>query len=449
MDITVTKKNNTNAFIKVKLTPTDYQPKVDEKLKKYSKKMHLKGFREGKIPTAVIQKMYGKEILSDEINHLVSHSLSDYIKEHALPIVGEPIPNSDKHLSIDWENQKDFEFEFKLGLHSEFKYNLSKIKVTQYELEINEQVIKETIQNLQKQFATRVHPEEVTGEDDFIAGNLTYLKSDFKADVVLPLNKMGSKYVKKYIGLKKEQILTIDLLKAFGEDYHLLSHMLNLSEEEVKKYSGDFELLITDIIQNEPAPINQDFFDKVFGKDAITTESDFREKVKQTVSENYQRECEWLLKKEIQNEIIDQASIDLPDDFLKEYLYLINQEKFTKEQIEKEYQAYAEELRWGLVRNRIIKEAGIKIQTEEILTEAKELIKERYMNAGFGGLNDEILDKITDTFLKQDEGKNYREVAERVIAEKTISYCKEHVTIKNKTINLEDFKKKAEKIYKK
>ena len=80
MNITLDKQSTTDGLIKVTLTQSDYQPKVEEKLKEYSRKAVIKGFRAGKVPSGVIRKMYGKGILVEEVNHLISHSVSDYIK---------------------------------------------------------------------------------------------------------------------------------------------------------------------------------------------------------------------------------------------------------------------------------------------------------------------------------------------------------------------------------
>ena len=126
MDITLDKKDSNVASIKIKLNEADYQSKVDEKIKDYSKKAQIKGFRPGKVPTGVIKKMYGKSILVEEINHLVGHKLQDYIRDNELKILGEPIPDQQSFENIDWENAKEFEFDYNIGLVDDFKVDLSK-----------------------------------------------------------------------------------------------------------------------------------------------------------------------------------------------------------------------------------------------------------------------------------------------------------------------------------
>src|SRR3954462_6752993 len=125
MNIILDKASATDGLIKITLSESDYQPKVEEKVKEYSRKMNIKGFRQGKVPSGVIRKMFGKSILVEEINHLLSHKLSDYIKEQNLKIIGDPLPNLEKSKTIDWEAQKDFEFEYQIGMVEDFKYELS------------------------------------------------------------------------------------------------------------------------------------------------------------------------------------------------------------------------------------------------------------------------------------------------------------------------------------
>ena len=164
MEITLNKTNTTEGLIKIKLTEGDYQPKVEEKVKEYARKANIKGFRQGKVPSGVIKRMFGKSILVEEINHLLSHKLSDYIKENNLKILGEPIPNQEKAQTIDWDAQKNFEFEYQIGMVDDFKYDLSsKVKVKSYPIEVDEKTIQETVADLKKRFGKVSYPEESDG----------------------------------------------------------------------------------------------------------------------------------------------------------------------------------------------------------------------------------------------------------------------------------------------
>src|SRR5688500_12892187 len=172
LEITLDKKTNTEGLIKIKLTEGDYQPNVEEKVKDYARKANIKGFRQGKVPTGVIRKMFGKSILVDEINHLLSHKITDYIKDNNIQILGEPLPNHDKTRDIDWDAQKDFEFEYQIGLVEDFTYELSpKTKVKAYKIVVDDKTVQETLSDLKKRFGKVTYPE-VSEADDTLYGEL-------------------------------------------------------------------------------------------------------------------------------------------------------------------------------------------------------------------------------------------------------------------------------------
>jgi trigger factor len=173
LEITLDKKNTTEGFIKIKVSEGDYQPKLEEKVRDYARKATIKGFRAGKVPTGVIKKMFGKSILVEEINHLLSHKLSDYIKENSLKIIGEPLPNHEKANGIDWETQKDFEFEYQIGMVEDFAYELSpKVKIKSFPIEVDEKTINETIADLSKRFGKADYPDG-SEQGDNLFGTLT------------------------------------------------------------------------------------------------------------------------------------------------------------------------------------------------------------------------------------------------------------------------------------
>jgi len=177
MDITLDKQSTTDGLIKITLTESDYQPKVEEKVKEYSRKANIKGFRAGKVPSGVIKKMFGKSILVEEVNHLISHSVSDYIKDNKLRIIGDPLPNQEKARTIDWDTQKSFEFEFQVGMVEDFQYELSpKVKLKSHSIEVDEAVIQETLELLAASLAPAIRLDtRLEAGDAAIVGDATQL----------------------------------------------------------------------------------------------------------------------------------------------------------------------------------------------------------------------------------------------------------------------------------
>ncbi|MBX9850993.1 MAG: trigger factor, partial [Cytophagaceae bacterium] len=438
---TLDKKDKTTATLKVNLKENDYQGLVAEKVKEYSKKVSLKGFRQGKVPATLIEKMYGKTILIDEINHLLSKSINDYIKENKIQILGDPLPDTDASQKIDWENQKDFEFNYNIGLVPEFKYELEKLKINKYTIEVDEKGVKETVDNLRSQYGQMTNPE-VSAEGDFIYGELKETEGTFTTQTLIPLNKLSKKELKNFVGLKKDDKIQFDIKKAF-EDAGDIAYITGLPKEEAEKKEGEFELTVSNISRSQPAELNQDFFDKIFGKDTVKSEEEFNNKLKDTIQENYTREAENQLQREIQNTLVDNTSIEFPDTFLKKWLLISNEGKITEEQIEKEYLFYIKELKWTLIKNKIGEDSDIKVENEEVVGKTKELILQQFGNMPVSEEMDENMNKIADNYLKQEKGKNFLKIFEQVFFEKVLESIKSKVKIQEKKVSVDEFKKVA------
>ncbi len=214
MDITLEKADETNASLKITLTPADYKPEVDKKLKDYSRKVQLKGFRPGHVPPSLVQKMYGKSILVDEINAMLSKTVTQYIRENKLQVVGDPVPDRTQADEIDWDNQTDFAFSYTLGLASEFDIDFSDLSsVTRYEIQAGEAEVDSTIADLQQRFHTQGHGEEV-GDGDTIYGELKQAGTEedtagFSAKTAFPMNQMAEDAKGQFVGKKKETSLRL------------------------------------------------------------------------------------------------------------------------------------------------------------------------------------------------------------------------------------------------
>jgi len=444
LDITLDKKSTTDGLIKIRLSQSDYQPKVEEKIKDYARKANIKGFRQGKVPHGVIKKMFGKSILVEEVNHLLSHSVSDYIKSNNLRILGEPLPNQEKASTIDWDAQKDFEFEFQIGLVDDFTYDLSaKVKVKSYPIEVDKKVIDDTVEDLKKRFGDITHPEVSEAEDN-LHGQLLEEGSDNPISAHLELGKLNKKVQKDFLGKKKEDSIEMDIRKVFDTDEEIGS-FLGISPEEAKSKKGKYNFQITSISRVAKAEINQELFDKVFGKDAVKSEEEFINKIKETIQGNYNRETEHLLDHEIQHHFVDNTKINMPEEFLKMWLKNSGGEKITDEILEKEFGQYKESLKWDLIKNKIAEDLKIVVEAAEVKTKAKEMIMEQFGGQAFAAQLGDKLDGIADNYLSDQEGKNFMKLYDQLRHEKILKTIKETITISEKPVSLDEFKKIVEK----
>lgn len=444
MNITLNKPSPTDGTITISLAESDYLPKVEEKVREYSRKMNIKGFRQGKVPTGVVKKMFGKSILVEEVNHLLSHSVSNYIREQKLNVLGDPLPNEEKARLIDWDSQKDFEFEFKVGLVENFNVDLSeKVKVKAYQIEVDQQVMDETLADLKRRFGNITYPE-TSGPTDNIFGEVTGPDGQKKSSYI-QVEKVDKGEQKKFIGLKKEDEVTFEI-SSLSRDAATKAQAVNLSEEEAATAKGNYTLKVSNISHVDPAELNQDLFDKTFGKDVVKSEAEFMDKIRATIEENYKRESDHLLEHEIQHHLVDHTNVTMPDEFLKTWLKASGEGKITDEVIGKEFNDYKEGLKWDLIKNQIADSYGIKVENQEVRDRAKEVITAQFGGPALAEQLGDRFDAIADNYLSgQDgQGKNFMRLYNQIRHEKIMKVVREKITITEKKVTLEEFKKAAE-----
>lgn len=443
MNISLNKSDDLQGRLTVVVSAPDYQEKVDKKIKDYRAKANLKGFRPGMAPLPMIKKLYGTSVLVDEINHLLGHAVSDYIKENNLKLVGEPLPAVDETDSIDWEKDSEFTFHYDLGFHGDFKVELDKIKsITSYEIKAGKKEIDETIENLKKQFGEQTHPE--TAEDrDLIFG--TFTQGDWVEKSAIPMHSINDKSKKIFIGAKKGDTLKFAIDKIFV-DAKSLALATGKKEEEVGDLTGEVTYEVDDITRSVPSEMNQAFFDKVLGAGKASDEKSFIEQVTEIIQDNYKREAEYLLRIDAEKALIDQVKIDLPDAFLRTWLIKINEGKYTPEQIDQDFDNVKKDIRWNLIKNEIASQFEVKVEYAEVVEKAKDMVRQQfggYLPADQTGI-EEMIEKIAMGYL-QDKSKsdNFMNLYNQAFNDKVSAVIVEKVPSKSSKIDVDKFKELA------
>ena len=441
MEIVLDKKGSTAATLKVTIKADDYQPIVTNKLKEYGKKVSLKGFRQGKVPKSVVERMYGKSLKVDEINHLLTQSVGKYIKDEKLNIIGFPLPDQAQAAKIDWDNGSEYEFFYDLGLIPEFKYELSdKVKVTKYEIEVDPKRVAETLDNIRRQKGKMDEAEKVE-EGDYINGEMKSLITEFVTSTMIPTEKVAKGEVSKFVGKKIGDVIEFDIEKAFI-DKSSIAHVTGLTKQEAETTSGKFSFTISGIRRSFPAELNQDFFDKIFGAGAITSLDEFNKKLEETIGQNYNREAEVLLSRNVRKEFIDNTKVEISEPFLKRFLLVNNEGKMTAEQIDKDFDLYQDDLKWLLIRNKIGEDNDVKVEHTEVISRTKELFMQQ-----FGGMStlseemEETMNKLADNYLSAENGKNYNRTFEEVYYNKVLKLIESKISFKAKKISVDEFEK--------
>ncbi len=393
VEINLKKKNDTFGTISVQIAEADYQGRVDQKLVEYRKQASVKGFRAGKVPVGMIKNMVGEQMLVEEVYKVLSEELNGYIKENDLKIIGEPIPADDSSQgAIDWKTQTTFDFNFVIGLIPEFKVEVTdKVKVNRYAVDVNDKAISEYTENLRSQYS-ETQEIDAAEEGAFVGGTILAVGSEEEAKTTLvPMDKLTKKEKAKFAGSKIGDTVTFKPAKAFDEDAHI-GHVLGLSKEEIGSVKGEYQVVVDKITKQIPSDLNPEFYAKLFGPGLINTEEEFKEKITEVLQGGYKRDVDALLYFDIQEKLLDKTKVSVSADFLKKWLVAANKGEITTETVEKDYDKYEREIKWSLIKNKVVAEHNISTTDEEIKANAFETLRAQY----FGGM--EITPEMQEPF---------------------------------------------------
>ncbi len=299
------------------------------------------------------------------------------------------------------------------------------------------------IEDIKRRFGNITYPE-VSGEEDNLFGELT-------GEIIDPAGSPKSSYIpitkiikgeqKKFIGLKKDDVVSFDVQK-ISKDPLTISQAINVTEEEAKDAKGTYSVKITNVSHVEPASMNQELFDKVFGKDVVKSEEELLNKIRETIKENYQRETNHLLEHEIQHHLSDHTKVNMPDGFLKTWLKTSGEGKITDEIIGKEFEDYKNGLKWDLIKNKIAELHKVQVESGEVKSRAKQLIAQQFGGPAIAEQLGDKFDSIADNYLSGQDGKgeNFMRLYNQIRMEKIMKVVKENITVQDKQVSLDEFK---------
>lgn len=436
-----------NAVIKLTVEKEDYAGRVDNVLKDYRKRVNMPGFRAGKVPMGVVKKMYGKAVIADEVNKLVSEKIHNFIVDEKLDLLGEPLPSEAQEV-IDFDNAEKFDFAFDIALAPEVVVNLSKrIKLPIYNVTISDEMFNQQKDSITGRFGQSEVIDTVT-EKALVKGNFAQLENgEVKEDGIAPEDVVLSMAIvkdedekKKLMGAKAGDVIVFDPKKAFPNDSEI-SHMLKITKEEAEALTGDFQFTITEVTEFVNAEVNQELFDKAFGEGVVSSEEEFEARIKEDIAKNLEMEVEYRFSLDAKDKLMGKVDVEFPEAFLKRWLLATNRdnEKLDEATLEAEMPRFLEDLKWQLIRNNIIKNNEIKVEEADVLEYAKKAAKMQFMQYGLNSVPDEHLENYAQEMMKQEEQR--RQMAEGAMQEKVIAFIKEAVKVEEKEISRDDFNK--------
>lgn len=445
MNITQEKINDLNASLTVKISPDDYQEIVNKKIKDQAKKMKLPGFRPGMVPPAHVKKMYGKSILVEEVNTLLSESVNNYIQQNEIEILGQPLPK-ESDAQFNWDFNDEFVFEYELGLAPEVNVEFSaNDKLTQYIIKVDAETLAERTKNIRRSYGKMTNPETVV-DGDVIFGQFVQLNADGSVfeggiDVTTSLRLdivKDASALKSLIGLKKEDVVeSFDLVTAVDDEKQLI-RILKLDENNPIIPESKFKLTVKNINRLEESDLNQEFFDKLFGADVVKTEEEFTAKITEELEGMMVQDADKKLAADLYKYGSEKASMELPDEFLKRWLKIANKE-ISDEELEKGYEDFAKNLRWTLVENKIVKDQKLQIKYEDVFETAKARLDAQFRMYSPSALTEEQLGQYTAQFLQEKENAN--RIFDEVKSQKVFDYLKTVISLDKKEIGYDKFQK--------
>lgn len=435
-----------NAVVTLRIEKADYAEKVEKTLRDYRKKANIPGFRPGMVPVGMIKKMYGKAVLAEEINKLVSDSLFNYIRENNVNILGEPLPNQTDQKPVDFDTQEEFEFTFDLGIAPEFEVALSKKdKVKYYDIKVSEEMIDNQVKSYTGRYGKYIQ-EEVVEEKDMLKGELLEMangkvnESGIKVqDATLTAAYMKDDAQKAlFVGAKKGDVVTFNPAKAFDNETEI-SSLLKISKDDAKTIETDFQLKIESITRYHESDINQELFDKVYGEGMVATEEEFRAKIKENIQENLISDSEYKFGVDAREMLVAKFNdISFPDAFLKRWV-LSSNENLTAETLEQDFPKMIADLKWHLVKDKLVKANDVKVEKEDVEDFAKKMAKAQFAQYGMIGMDDEIIANYAKDMMKKED--THKNIIERVTEQKVFAVVKEAVKLDNKEVSIEEFNK--------
>ena len=393
-----------NAIVTIEIEKADYADKVKKSLRAYGDKANIPGFRRGHVPYGMLVKMYGKAVKADEVNRLVSEALYNYITDNKLNILGEPMTAEDQ--TIDIEADENFTFKFDIALAPEINVTLDKnITVPYYKIAVTDEMVGKQDEMFRQRQGKQITIDAVSEERDLIKGSMVELENGVAKEggIVVESTILSPAYIKdekeKFTAAKVGDKVIFNPAAACGDSMGELASMLNIDRDAAAEVKNDFEMTITEITHLQPAEHDQEFFDGIFGKDAVKNEEEYTAKVREMIAMQLIPESEYRFGIDARKAIEAQVGeLELPAEFLKRWLVATN-EKYTEENISEEYSKMEADLKWHLIKEFIAKTMEIKVVDEDLKALAMSVTRQQFAQYGMSNLPDDIVENYSQEML--------------------------------------------------
>jgi len=432
------------ALIKIGLTQEDYRERVSKELKSLQKKAQMPGFRPGKVPFGMIQKMYGKSVLAEEINKVLTDALYAHIKDNKLNILGQPVPDRNQEELLDWDQLDGYMFTYRIGFAPEINLELGpEIMVDYHTIKVDDEMLENSLQDILRRFGKRINPGSAAA-GDILNGGMQEMESEdqpkqdgHQCTTGIFIDFIRDEETKnKLIGFKPGDSIVMDLLKAVESEAEAAS-ILKVKKEDLPAYGPLFRFTLDSITRLEPAEMNEELYEQVAPGKGIQSEEAFRELIRADIGRQYQADIDKHFRNEVRKKLIEITALPLPEDFLKVWLLDNNKEEITEEKLDKEFDGLADVFRWQLIENHLIKTYHVDVSSQDIHDHLAAYFRAQMQQYGQDDIDEEVIRGfISNVTAKEDE---VRKVSEHIFEQKLVELFKQHLSMNQVELTFDEF----------
>ena len=435
MNIVKNQPDALNYQVTVEIAAADYAEPLRKRLNEYQRKADIRGFRKGKAPMSMIKRFYGDQALYESVNDLLGRELDRFIAEEKIRVVGEPLPSEDQP-QLNWAEGSDFTFKFDIAQTPEITFTVNKEdKVPYYEINVTADEKKAARAQLLQQYGS-LQEVEKAGENDYLV--VDFENEGHKAEgVYVSIANVAEEARGAFIGKKAGDKFQMDVNAAFTNETDRAA-MLKVDKAQLAGLDPMFNVTVVNVKSYVAAEENQETYDKIFGKDAVTTPEQFDQKIEERIKGSHEQESNYRFGTDVRKYFVEKAGLELPEAFLKRWLVYANDGKFTAEQVEKEFPGFIEDFKWQLVRGYLMQKFDLKVTREDLQAAAESFVAYQYAMYGMAGVPENIIKSSAENVL-QDQNQ-LRRLEEQCEDNKAIARVREEVTLQHKKISQDKFR---------
>ena len=437
MKITLNKKNKLTGIITIEINKDDYEQNVNDVLKRYSKTAKIPGFRKGFVPIGLVKKQYGNAVKVDEINKLLDSTLKKYIQDEKLDILGGPIPHMDN--DINWDSEI-INFDFEIGYTPEFKINLKPKKpILKYEVKADKKMVDGQIKNIQSQYGKLISKTKVENNSE-ITANFNCTTDEINNSSMFKTESLKPSFLKRIIGLKVGNELTEIGSKIFKENYEL-SRNLKIELEKAKNFKSEVSIKIEEINEREMADLDQDLFDKVFGKNSVKSVTEMKNKLSEDFVKQFQNQVDQKLMNDTIEYLIESTKINLPSEFLIKWMKLSSENKISIDEAKSEYEKSEKGMKYQLIESKIIIDNDLQVNFEDLKSFTTDLIKNQMLQYGQAIPDEKEVDGIVARVMSNKD--EIKRLTEQLTSTRILNFFKDNFNYKTKKVSYDEYIKEA------